>query len=95
MLVTVSPSDLGSIVDHGSVWEVTGTSEDGEQLVTFAGDWRPMHLMEEIIADTDDSLNLAVEDWQIRRIESVLLDCGCPRREVDDLGHQEGCTVSV
>jgi hypothetical protein len=90
-MVIVSPSDLGTVEDHGSVWVVTGTSEDCTKRVTFAGDWRPMRELVAAIVAMDEPVPVAVESWQVQRVESALLPCGCPKLFVQDCGHQEGC----
>ena len=90
-VVTVSPSDLYTMVYHGSVVAVTGTSEDGTQRITFAGDTRLMCTLLDAVKGSDCEQQARVADYQIQRVLPVLLECGCPTEFVLDNGHQEGC----
>lgn len=64
MNVTVTSEDLDTIVDHGSVIEVTGTAEDGAR-VTFAGDHRPMTFFLNAVKESGEEVT-DVAKWQIR-----------------------------
>lgn len=65
MLIDLTHDDLDTVVSHGSVIEITGTSSDDPTLrVAFAGDHRSMA---GIIAILEDGMEIPalVEDWQV------------------------------
>lgn len=47
-----------------TVWEGTGTTEDGTQVITFAGDWRAMQHLMDMVDDGYDG-PVEIEGWQI------------------------------
>lgn len=68
MNVTITMSDLGTLRDEGTVWVVTGTDNETGDLVTFAGDHRPMANMLEGLAGGEQADVMAeIEDYQVVR----------------------------
>jgi len=51
-LITLTPEDLGTVEDHGTIVRMTGTSEDSSERVLVAGDHRPIwHLFEAVAVE--------------------------------------------
>jgi hypothetical protein len=69
--VHVSTADLETVENHGSVMRVTGTTEDGRERITFAGDTRMMVGLFEAIVATDETQAAPVADYQILRAERI------------------------
>lgn len=65
MIVYLTIADVASVQQHGSVWTITGSADDGKP-VTFGGDWR---LMDELVTALrkcdDDTIDVEIESWQI------------------------------
>jgi hypothetical protein len=70
--VLVGPDDLETVVDHGSLIQVTGTNEAGTERITFAGDHRPMAGFLAAVQAEGDVLVAAVADYQIQGVEIEL-----------------------
>jgi hypothetical protein len=63
MRVTVTVADLAAGQDHGSVWVLTGTADDGAR-VTFGGDHRPMRGLADAVMEQGE-VEAEVEPWQV------------------------------
>jgi hypothetical protein len=64
MILTITTDDvIRHAVDHGTVWTLTGTDEDGHR-VTFGADHRPAREIIALAADLGE-IDVSVEDWQI------------------------------
>jgi hypothetical protein len=67
--VTVTPDDLSTVADAGSVIMITGTDTAGNR-IRFGGDARPMAAMLGDVADgTVDEASCEVEPWQVLGVQ--------------------------
>lgn len=65
MLIDLTHDDLDTVVDHGSVVEITGTSSDDPTMrVAFAGDHRSMSGLLAILEEGHE-VPAVIEDWQV------------------------------
>ena len=69
MTITLTIEDTATLTDHGSVYAITGTDEDGNR-VTFGADPRmlesPLH---ELIIGDEPEVDVEIEEWQILSTE--------------------------
>lgn len=72
MIITLTIEDVATVVDEGTVVQITGTGEDGQR-VTFAGDARSMsHVLEALVSGDEPEVDVQVEDWQVLSRETAL-----------------------
>jgi hypothetical protein len=67
VIVTSVEDYWGSTITHGAGIHVT---DDGVEVVHFAGDWRPMRNIAEAL-HAGDQVEVELEDWQITGIRGV------------------------
>jgi len=64
MTITVTHDQLSQARDEGSVLTVTGTEDQTGDLVTIAGDWRPMMRLFEGVTESGEA-TAEVETYQV------------------------------
>lgn len=67
MRIYLDVDDLQTVEDHGTMWIMTGSTDDGKR-VTFAGDWRPMRGLTEFLVANGEAVT-DLEDWQVLAVE--------------------------
>jgi hypothetical protein len=73
LTITVDLGDAGSAIQDGSVVRMTGTTDDGRQVV-WAGDTRIVaDLLQALMLGEEDEITVVLEDWQILSITSPVL----------------------
>lgn len=68
LTITVTLGDAGSAIQDGGIVRMTGTTDDGRQVV-WAGDTRIVaDLLQALMLGDEDEITVVLEDWQILSI---------------------------
>lgn len=73
LTITVTLEDAGSAIPDGGIVRMTGTTDDGRQVV-WAGDARVVaDLLQALMIGEEDEITVELEDWQILSIAKAEL----------------------